>query len=145
MTVLLLISFKTQADVFSQTFGGETPEEGQVIVERPTVLTGSYKERRSTSGALFSLNYEKYYPLDYTSQFANAGYIEDIIGLDTLTMLGAEIGYKRNIQLGSISVLAGYAKASHSSGDVTAATGKGRSLEVNRISLSANFALDNFF
>ncbi|MBC7421064.1 MAG: hypothetical protein H7328_10085 [Bdellovibrio sp.] len=143
-TAFILISFETRADIFSQTFGDDTPDRGQVIVERPVDITGSYKERRGTHGGLFSINYEKYNPLDYASQFLNGGYIENITSSTQIDLVSGELGYKNNFKLGSAAILLGYARGSSSpSGD--ASMNKDRKLTLARTSLSANFALDAIF
>ncbi len=143
-TALFLFSFQANADIFSQTFGEEIPPEGQVIVERPVDLTGSYKERRGKHGGLFSIGAEKFYPVDYTSQFPNSGYIEEITGTDAVTMVSGELGYKHNFSLGSIGLMLGYAHGNTAvSGDSTPAVATDRRLSLTRTSISANYAIDN--
>ncbi len=142
-SVMVLFSFSAHADIFSQTFGEETPESGQVIVERPIDLSGPYKERRRVHGGLFSINYEKYYPVDYGSQFTNNGYVEDIIGSSPIDMVGVEAGYKHNFQFGSIAVLGGFSQGSSAvSGDIAASQGR---LLVDRTVFSVSYAMDAIF
>ena len=116
----------------------ETENPKNVSVEQKTDVNLPYKQRRTNNGVLFSIAAEKYYPYDYYSQYHDVP-IEGIIGASRIPLFGAELGYKRNIQLGSISILAGYAGGSLT-GSVTALD---RKLEVSRFSLVAGFALDN--
>lgn len=138
----LLYSSHVYADIFTQTFGDETPPAGEIIVERPMVLTGSYKQRRAANGGLASVDYEKFYPVDYASQFPNNGYVEDIIGDNPISIVGIELGYKHNFQLGSMALMVGYSRGSSSAKDQGTPTES--MLTVSRTSISANYAIDNF-
>ncbi len=139
--IIFIFLANAQADIFEQTFGEEPLQQGEVVVERPIDLIASYKQRRTKHGGILSVNYENFYPLDYTSMFANSGYIENIVGAEPLKLVSIEAGYKRNIPLGSIAILAGYARGgSAASGDPS----NSRSIEVNRTTVSANFAFDNY-
>ncbi len=127
-----------------QTSLGDTQsdsETGEVLLERPPDFTASYKQRRSRHGIIFSIDYEKFYPVDYYSQYRDL-YIEKIIGTDKIDLIGAELGYKLNFKLGSLSLLANYSQG-HIKGNTTAAAK--RTLYLNRTGVAANFALDNFF
>ncbi len=116
----------------------ESESPKNVSVEQTTDVTLPYKQRRTKHGVLFSVATEKYYPFDYYSQYRDVP-IEGIIGTDRIPLIGAELGYKRNISLGSLSILAGYARGSRT-GSVNALD---RKLEVSRYSLAVGFALDN--
>lgn len=117
---------------------------GDVVVEQQADLTQSYKRRRGKHGVLFSVIYEKYFPIDYYSQFRDV-YIENIFGnTDSIDLFGAEIGYKYNFRLGSIAILGNYAhgsKANESYSDGT--TTRERNLSISRYGLSLNYAMDN--
>ena len=127
----------SQADIFSQTFGEEELGQGEVVVERPVDLTGSYKERRTTHGALVSVMYEKYFPASYRSQSTSGEFTGDLIGEDRISLVGVEAGYKYNFSLGSIALLGSYAMGKSDPNKKTV-------LQVARTAFSANFALDNF-
>lgn len=116
---------------------------GRVVVEQPEDFTAPYKERRSQHAFLFGLHSENYYPFNYQSQFgsqAQSGnqFIEDMIGLDSIKLLGAELGYKWNISIGSISGLFDYSMGSANG----TSTNPDDRIEVSRVALSANVALD---
>lgn len=111
---------------------------GEVIVEKSYDVTLPYKQRRTSNGVLFSIASEKFYPLDYVSQFRDV-YIENIINKNRINLLNIEIGYKRNASVGSLSFLFGYAN-----GKITGSVlNLDRSLDITRQALSLNFALDN--
>lgn len=120
-------------------------QTGDVVMEQQTNLYQSYKQRRGKHGVLFSVNYEKFYPVDYYSMYRDA-YIEDFLGdSESMDLLGAELGYKYNFKLGSLSLLANFATGSKSNsaynGDNT--TARERNLSVTRYGLSINYAADN--
>jgi hypothetical protein len=113
---------------------------GEVLVETPDDLSKSYKQRRGRHGLLFSITYEHFYPVDYFSQYRDV-YIEKIIGDDRINLVGAEFGYKLNFQLGALSILANMAQ-----GEIKGKVNNSdRTLYLQRVGLSANFAMDNFF
>ena len=118
-------------------------KSGAVLLEKQENFSGSYKQRRSRHGLLFSVNFEKFYPTDYFSQYRDV-YIEDIIDTDKIDLVGGEIGYKFNFKLGSLGLLANYA-----SGSIIGAVGTTtlieRTLTFSRLGAAANLALDNFF
>lgn len=116
----------------------ESESTENVSVEQTVDVSLPYKQRRTKHGVLFGVSSEKYYPYDYFSQYRDVP-IEEIIGTSRIPLIGAELGYKRNIALGSVSILAGYAAGSFT-GSVNALD---RKLEVSRFSLAAGFALDN--
>lgn len=118
----------------------ESESAGAIAVERMYDSSLPYKLRRTENGVLFSVNSEKFYPLDYISQFKDV-YIEDILGTDRINLLSLEIGYKRNFSLGSAAILFGYSNGKKTGG----VGGFERQLEVTRQSLSLNYAMDNFF
>ena len=111
----------------------ENIAKGRVIVESPIDSTLSYKKRRSTHGALFSVSTETFDPVDYQSQFGDV-LISDIIGSETISLVGVELGYKYNVSVGSAAVLVGYSQGGASSGS--------RGLQIKKKSLSFNVALD---
>lgn len=118
----------------------ENESPGAIAVERMYDASLPYKLRRTENGILFSINSEKFYPLDYVSQFKD-GYIEDFLGKDRINLLSLEIGYKRNFSLGSAAILFGYANGKK----MGSLAGIDRQLEVTRTSLSLNYAVDNIF
>lgn len=119
---------------------------GDVIVEMQSDLTKSYKERRGRHGILFSINYEKYYPGNYFSQYRDKN-IEEFLGdSESMNLLGLEFGYKYNFSLGSISILGNYAQGNKSKNDYAddIITNKHeRNLTISRYGLSINYAADN--
>lgn len=142
-------SATTEADFQPQPLATEeTPSadvgSGDVLVEQQTDLTQSYKNRRGRHGVLFSINYEKYYPVDYFSQYRDA-YIEDVLGdTESMDLIGIELGYKLNFKLGSIAILGNYAQGSKANANYTdGTTARERNLSVSRYGISANLALDN--
>jgi hypothetical protein len=135
--LISIATIKSRADVISDLFNEPDRKNGEVIVERPFDVNASYKERRQTNGVLFSINYEKFYPLDYISEY-NDVFVESILDGTPINLIGAEIGYKYNMQLGSLGLLLGYAQGGgNSTSD--------RSLAVSRTTVSANIAFDNYF
>lgn len=117
---------------------------GDVVLEEKTDLTQSYKRRRGRHGVLFSLNYEKFNPAEYYSQYRDA-YIEEFLGdSEAISLISIELGYKMNFTLGSLAILGNYAHGSKSNVNYTDGTTlRERNLGVSRYGLSANFALDN--
>lgn len=119
---------------------------GDVVVEQQTDLSESYKKRRGKHGVLFSLNYEKYYPVDYFSMYRDK-YIDEFLGDDeSMDLISVELGYKLNFKLGSLALLGNYAqgsKANENYSEDNGVTKNERNLGVTRYGLSANFALDN--
>lgn len=122
----------------------EPVNSGDVILEEQTDLSLSYKKRRGKHGVLFSFNYEKFFPVDYFSQYRDK-YIEEFLGdNESIDLIGIELGYKLNFKLGSLSILGNYAQGSKSKSNYTdGTTTRERNLSVSRYGLSANLALDN--
>lgn len=137
--ICLLISMPLFAQELSlaESETNRAPEAGQVILEKTPDYSSSYLQRRETHGALFSVIYEKFYPLDYRSLF-NDGHIEDIVGSDRVDLVGLEIGYKFNFRLGSLSALGNYA-AGAIDGNLN---GGERNLAFTKYGFSVNYALD---
>lgn len=113
---------------------------GSVVVETQEDPNLSYKKRRSSHGVLFSINKENFYPVDYRSLF-NDSYIEDIIGEESIALIGAELGYKHNFGILSFAALGTYSQGSI---DGTF-SGSPRTIQISRQGLSANVALDAIF
>jgi hypothetical protein len=135
--VLISIPLFAQELSLAQSENNRAPEKGQVILEKAPDYSYSYLKRRVTHAALFSVIYEKFYPLDYRSQF-NDGHIEDIIGEDRVDLVGVEIGYKYNFSLGSLAALGTYA-AGAIDGSLN---GSERNLAFTKYGISLNYALD---
>lgn len=138
-------SFPTSVDSGTGTeenFAESQSEDktGAVLLEKQRNLTASYKQRRSRHGLLASITYEKYYPTDYFSQLRDV-YIEEIIDTDKIDLVGGELGYKLNFKIGSLALLANYARGSI---EGLVGTSK-RTLTFKRMGASANIAADNFF
>ncbi len=119
----------------------QEPQSGDVVLEMQNDFQKSYKERRGRHGILFSLNYEKFYPTDYYSQYHDMK-IEKFLGTDSIDLVGGELGYKFNFQLGSVALLGNYAQGSKK-GLVESTTNE-RELSISRYGASLNLALDNF-
>lgn len=116
-----------------------TDRQDTVVVERMKDPTLPYKERRSTWGTLFSVNYEQFYPENYNSLVLNQDYIT-ITGDQSIPMVGAEFGVKYNFSLGSASALVGYSQGSI---DNTATNLDEISATITKVVL--NISLDNIF
>lgn len=138
---LTLITLLIAPQVEAQTDSANP--SGRVVVEQPEDFTAPYKQRRGPHAFLFGIHSENYYPFNYQSQFgsqAAAGnqFVEDMIGLESIKLIGAELGYKWNVSIGSISGLFDYSMG--------AANGTGTNpddrLEVSRVAFSLNAALD---
>ena len=116
----------------------ETNTTGKIVFERQEDPSLPYKQRRGKNGVLFGIASEKFYPLDYVSQYHDA-YIENIIDKTPINLLNIELGYKRNMVLGAVSFLLGYAdgKASGRYSNFS------RDLSLQRTSAAVGFALDN--
>ncbi len=118
----------------------ENGSAGIIAVEKMYDASLPYKLRRTENGVLFSVGLEKFYPFDYISQFKDLA-IEGILDKQRISLLNIEIGYKKNLALGSIAFLLGY-----SNGKIKAAVPNvNRQLEFTRQALSVNYAVDNFF
>lgn len=141
LVVVLCYSIFTYAqETEEQVYSTEAQQEGQVTVEKQEDFTLSYKQRRSKHGALFSVTAEKFYPIDYRSLY-NDSYIEDIIGGDTIDLVGIELGYKHNIGPLSFAVL-----GSISQGAIAGAvSAQPRDISVSKFGVSGNIALDALF
>lgn len=109
----------------------------EITVESTQDLTTSYKERRKDFGALFSVNYEKYFPEEHISVIQNKTY-EEISEGEPVPLVGVEIGVKYNFSLGSMAALFGYSR-----GQFANETQNLDDVNVSVTKLDLNFALDN--
>ena len=125
------------AAFYAQAQSAEGNPGGQVIVEQPEDFAAPYKDRRGQHAFLFGLHSENYYPFNYQSQFGNR-FVEDMVGLESIKLLGAELGYKWNVSIGSVAGLFDYSMGSANG----TATNPDDRLEISRIALSVNAALD---
>lgn len=85
----------------------------EVVIESTQDILQPYRKRRSTLGAIFSLNYENYDPVDYKSLILDKKFSDFGEG-ESIPLYGAEIGIKYNFRLGSISAVVGYSKGEFS-------------------------------
>lgn len=138
--VCLFFSAKAEAQDLSFEQPVELKQVGVVAVEKQEDFAQSYKSRRSAHGALFSVNMEKFYPVDYRSQF-NDSYIEDIIQENRINLVVIELGYKYNLGFAAISALGVFAQGSRDG----AFGGAQRTLKISKQGLSANIAIDGVF
>jgi hypothetical protein len=113
---------------------------GQVTLEQPEDYTKHYKQRRGKNAALFSINTEKFYPSEFYSLYGDAG-VGDIIQEERISLVGIELGYKRNFSFGSLAILGNYSQGSID-GSVS---GTGRNLSFVKQGISANYAADVIF
>lgn len=120
-----------------ELFDEKTPTPGLVSLEKHEDYTSSYKNRRGKHGALFSVSFEKFYPIDYRSLF-NDAYIEEIIQENRIDLVGIELGYKHNIGIASVALL-GTMSQGRMDGEFA---GLPRTLSISKQGLSANVALD---
>ena len=111
--------------------------DNEIVVESKQDLTEPYKERRKDFGALFSVNYERFYPSEHVSVIQNRTY-EEISGGEDIPVIGAEIGVKYNFSLGSISGLFGYGMGTYANEEQNL---DGVSVKITKLGL--NFAMDN--
>lgn len=124
------------ASAFAQDYSD--PLKGdEIVVESKQDLTESYRARRKDFGALFSLNYEQYYPEEHISVIQNKSY-EEISGGEPIPLFGAEIGVKYNFSLGSLSALFGYSAGKFANEEQNL---DGVTVSITKLDL--NFALDN--
>ncbi len=130
--IFLMINF-----TISTNCRADDQSTGSVIIENGEDFTKPYKTRRGANAFLLGLHSENYYPFNYQSQFGSK-FVEDLIGLEAIKLMGLELGYKRNINIGSLSVLFDY-----SMGKVNGQAAN-ESLDVSRLGLSINAALDGF-
>lgn len=113
---------------------------GEVSLEQQEDFSLNYKKRRSKNGALFAVSMEKFYPIEYRSLFDDS-FIEDIVGSDTIDLVGFELGYKRNFGPMSASILGVFSK-----GAIVGSFGSlERTISLSKFGLSANIALDAVF
>jgi hypothetical protein len=132
-TIAVLI-FSTFA--FAQDYSSPLADN-EVAVESATDLSLPYKQRRKDWGALFSVNYEQYYPEEHVSVIQNKSY-EEISDGDPIPLIGAELGVKYNFVLGSLSAIFGYARGNYANENQNL---DGVDLSITKFDL--NFALDN--
>lgn len=133
-----LIFAVTNFSVFAFAQDYSEPLEGdEIIVESKQDLTDTYKNRRKDFGALFSINYERYYPEEHVSVIQNKSY-EEISDGEPIPVIGAEIGVKYNFALGSMSALFGYGMGTYSNENQNL---DGVNVKITKLDL--NFALDN--
>lgn len=111
--------------------------DGEILVETMRDLTKPYKERRGKYGLVFSVNNEKFNPIDYYS-IAQDRYYDEFSDQEAINVLGFEIGGKYNFSLGSLSLLAGYGSGSYSNENQNI-----NGITVNISKAALNFALDN--
>jgi hypothetical protein len=111
--------------------------KGSVVVETPEDPNLSYRQRRGTHGALFSVFSETFDPVNYQSGFGD-GYIGDLFGNTEFRLSGIELGYKYNASVGSLAALFSYGTGSGDGKD-------GRTLTFTKQSLGINAALDAIF
>lgn len=139
--LFLLILFFGQISMAQDTFDSysDNSASGEVIYEKQKDLTLSYKDRRSTLGILFSINYENILPKDYISAISTKTY-EAMMGSDAIKIAGAEFGVKYNFELGSLTGLVGYGMGS------TSNEGSGvKDLKLSILKFDLNYAMDNLF
>ncbi len=110
---------------------------GEILVETMRDLTKPYKERRSQYGLVFSVNNEKFNPVDYFS-IAQGRYYDDFSDQEAINVMGFEIGGKYNFSLGSFSALVGYGSGSYSNDEQNI-----NGININITKADINFALDN--
>lgn len=138
--VCTILSASVKAQELNIEQASASDQIGVVAIEKQEDFSGSYKSRRTTHGALFSVNFEKFYPTDYRSLF-NDAYIEEIIKEDRIDLIGIELGYKHNIGPISASVTGTISQGSING----AVAGVQRTLKIGKQGLSANIALDGVF
>lgn len=109
----------------------------EITVESVQDLSTSYKQRRKDFGAIFSINYEKYYPEEHVSVIQNKSY-EEISDSEPIPVIGAEIGVKYNFALGSLTGLFGYGVGHYAN---EAQNLDDASVRITKLDL--NFAFDN--
>ncbi|AZZ38222.1 hypothetical protein CIK05_15920 [Bdellovibrio sp. qaytius] len=109
----------------------------EITVESTQDLTTSYKERRKNFGAIFSVNYERYYPSEHVSVIQNKSY-EEISDGQSMPVIGAELGVKYNFALGSLAGIFGYGMGHYAN---EAQNLDGATVKITKLDL--NFALDN--
>jgi len=111
---------------------------GSVLVETPEDYSQSYKNRRSTHGALLSLFSETFDPFNYQSGYGGTdALIGNFLGSQEIRLNGIEIGYKYNVSAVSFAALFSYSTGS--------AENAGHQLGFTKKSFSANAALDAVF
>lgn len=131
-SLIIIFNAKSKAQDYSDPLIGD-----EITVESVQDLSASYKQRRKDFGAIFSINYEKYYPADHISVIQNKPFAEISDG-QSIPLIGAELGVKYNFVLGSISGLIGYAAGDYSN---EAKNLDGASVNITKLNI--NFALDN--
>lgn len=133
---LILAVTNFGAFAFAQDYS-EPLEGDEIIVESKQDLTDSYKNRRKDFGALFSINYERYYPEEHVSVIQNKSY-EEISDGEPIPVIGAEIGVKYNFALGSMAALFGYGMGTYSNENQNL---NGVNIKITKLDL--NLAFDN--
>lgn len=115
--------------------------ENPVIIDTVTDISASYKDRRTTHGALFSVNMESFYPLNYRSLYSDL-HIENLIQDNKISLYTAELGYKYNISIFSAAILFSYGQ-----GSILGFNGlvDERKISFTKMGASANLAADGVF
>ena len=138
---IFLISFFSVVGASTQELTLQDKEEQLVRVDSEIDMAAPYKERRTTHGALFSINMEDFYPIDYRSLY-NDAHIDEIVGEEKLKLFVMEIGYKYNVGFASAAALFTYGKGSLLG---AAPGGNERRLSVTKIGATVNLAIDGVF
>lgn len=102
---------ETSEPIYEPIVHTETNSNGEVILEKQTDYTGSYKQHRNRWGVLFSVNYENFKPVEYLSLAQNKNY-KGLMGNEGIPVVGIELGLKYNFVLGSLTALFGYGAGS---------------------------------
>ncbi len=121
---------------FAQDYS-DPVSDGEIVVEKTTDLTQNYRDRRNRYGILFAVNYEKFTPNDYVSLIQNKTF-DEMSGGDSIPVVGAELGVKMNMSLGSLSGIIGYAGGTYAN-----EKNKIEKISVKIKKISLNFAMDN--
>lgn len=132
LSAVILFATSARAQDYSDPLKGD-----EITVESVQDLTTSYKERRKDFGALFSINYERYFPEEHVSVIQNKTY-EELSEGEPVPVIGAEIGVKYNFALGSFAALFGYGVGNFANESQNL---DGVNVKITKLDL--NFAFDN--
>ena len=136
LSVSALAQDSTNGSQSSANGSQSSTNSGSVLIETQDDYSLSYKKRRGTHGALFSVFSEVFDPYLYQSGYSD-GYIGDFFGGVEFRLNGLELGYKYNVSMFSIAGLFSYSTGSGAKSD--------RSLQFTKQSFAVNAALDAIF
>jgi hypothetical protein len=112
-----------------------------VELHYPVEVNSPYRERRETTGFMFSLGYENVLLDRYVSIVDFTTFYQDMFGITEFPVYEINLSYKYNISIGALTANLGYGYGSISDD----ASGVARSLVLSKLSVSGSYIMDTLF